>query len=52
MMIEYYLDARVDHLQVEQEVPTFGFFHDFDLHQGDLVSLNWYLDWERSESVN
>jgi len=38
MMLEYYLHARADH----DELPSFGFAHDFDLHMTNVVDITMY----------
>lgn len=40
MMVEHYLKIREDHK--EDNVPTFAFMHDFDLHVEDITILNRY----------
>jgi hypothetical protein len=38
LMLEHFLHVRADH----NEVPSFGFLHDYDLHVNNLVALNMY----------
>jgi hypothetical protein len=38
MMLEHFLHVRADH----NEVPSFGFLHDYDVHINNLVALNMY----------
>ena len=47
LLVEHYLHVRADH----EDVPSFGFLHDYDLHIDNLVALNMY-DGDKAQVIS